>query len=112
MLYPAPSISIVGQVTQTSVQSPVMRIFFLPVASIAARNPESSQEFIEVRSTTGWPGKTSRSWGQTYPLKDSVSTAVRTAGTPDYLATLARRGTVLISVVRSIPATPYVIFGW
>ena len=60
-----PSISIVGQVTQTSVQRPVMRIFFLPVASIAARNPGSSQEFIELRSTTGWPGKTSRSCGQT-----------------------------------------------
>ena len=34
-----------------------MRMFFLPVASIAARNPGSSQEFIEVRSTTGCPGK-------------------------------------------------------
>ena len=59
MLYPAPSISIVGQVTQTSVHRPVMRMFFLPVASMALRKPASSHEFIEVRSMTGWPGKTS-----------------------------------------------------
>jgi len=33
-----------------------MMMFFLPVASIALRNSIESQEFMEVRSTTGWPG--------------------------------------------------------
>src|SRR5262245_16059443 len=96
MLYPAPSISIVGQVTHTSVQSPHMRMFFLPVASIALRNWGSSQEFIELRSITFCPGNTSSNCGQTYPLNDSVSTADKTVGTLNSFATLASRVTLLI----------------
>src|SRR5688572_18341725 len=101
----------VGQVTQTSVQSPVMTMFLRPVASTAARNPGSSQEFMEDLSMTCWPGNTSSNCGQTYPEKLSVSTAVSTAGTLNSFATLASSVTLLISVARSMFATPKVIWG-
>src|SRR5437016_2815789 len=101
----------VGHVMQTSVHRPVMMMFLRPVASMALRKPGSSHEFMEDRSTIGWPGNISNNCGQIYPLKLSVSTAVSTAGTLNSLATRARRVTLLMSIARSMLATPKVICG-
>src|ERR1043166_5623317 len=46
-----------------------MRMFFLPVASIALRNPRSSQEFMLVRSIACCPGNTSSNCGQMCSLE-------------------------------------------
>src|ERR1700747_2180077 len=96
---------------QTSVHSPVMRMFFRPVASMALRKPGSSQEFMEDRSTTGWPGNTSNNCGQLETLYVSFSTAVSTVGTLNSFATLARSVTLLIIVALSELAMAKVICG-
>ena len=111
-LYPSASMLSVGQVMQTSVHSPDRRMFFLPVAWTASRNAGVSHEFMPVRSIGVCSGNTSSSCGHIGPLNDSVSTAVRTAGTLNSLATLARRVTLLIRDARSMFATPKSICGW
>ena len=78
---------------------------------MALRNSSESQEFMEVRSITCWPGNTSSSCGQTYPEKLSVSTAVMMVGTWNNLEALASRVTLLIRSARLMLATPKVIWG-
>ena len=72
-----------------------MTSFFRPVASTAATNFSSSQEFIELRSTGSCSGKTSRSSGHMFPLKPSVSTVVRMVGTLNVLADFASSSVLL-----------------
>src|SRR6266436_1514904 len=87
-------------------------IFFLPVFAIAFTNLGSSQEFIDERSIGSWPGKTALSCGHIFPLKDLVSTVVRTTGTSKIRVALARATVLLMIDWRSKLAVPNNICGW
>src|SRR5260370_1324167 len=63
-----------------------MRIFLRPLFSMAATKFLSSHEFMEERSMGSRPGNTARSCGHMFPLKDFVSTVVKTTGTSNTLA--------------------------
>src|SRR2546422_5717476 len=97
---------------QVSVQRPARMIFFLPVFAIAFTNLGSSQEFIDERSIGSWPGKTALSWGHILPLKDLVSTVVRTTGTSKIRVALARATVLLMIDCRSKLEVPNNICGW
>src|SRR6266436_10448117 len=87
-------------------------IFFLPVFAIAFTNLGSSQEFIDERSIGSWPGKTALSCGHILPLKDLVSTVVRTTGTSKSRVALARATVLLMIDWRSKLEVPNNICGW
>jgi len=74
-----------------------MRIFLRPVFSIAATKFLSSQEFMDERSMGSCPGNTARSCGHIFPLKDFVSTVVKTTGTSNTLAAFPN-ATVLLMI--------------
>src|SRR5271169_1314963 len=97
---------------QVSVQRPARMIFFLPVFAIAFTNLGSSQEFIDERSIGSWPGKTALSCGHILPLKDLVSTVVRTTGTSKIRVALARATVLLMIDCRSKFEVPNNICGW
>ncbi len=83
-------------VRQTSVQSPAITSFFLPVAFTQSRTRSSSQELRPVRSIGTWSGCTAwisliRSWR-------SAKAVVNNVGTPKILAPLASM-TVLLTIV-------------
>src|SRR5258705_6441798 len=86
--------------------------FFLPVFSIAATKFLSSHEFIEERSMGFCSGKTALSCGHMYPLKDLVSTVVRTTGTSKIRVALARATVLLMIDCRSKLEVPNNICGW
>jgi hypothetical protein len=74
-----------------------MRIFLRPLFSIAATKFSSSQEFMDERSMGSCPGNTARNCGHMFPLKDFVSTVVKTTGTSNTLAAFPR-ATVLLMI--------------
>src|SRR5258707_1021091 len=69
-----------------------MRIFLRPLFSIAATKFLSSHEFMDERSMGSFPGNTARSCGHIFPLKDFVSTVVKTTGTSNTLAAMSCQG--------------------
>src|SRR5258708_6135235 len=97
---------------QVSGQRPARTIFFLPVLTIAFTNLGSSQEFIDERSIGSWPGKMALSCGHILPLKDLVSTVVRTTGTSKIRVALARATVLLMIDCRSKLEVPNNICGW
>src|SRR5947209_4515187 len=64
-----------------------------------------------VRSTDCWPGNTAWTCGHMLPLKLFVSTVLRTTGTPNTRAALARATLLLMIAWRSKLATPNSIWG-
>jgi hypothetical protein len=74
-----------------------MRIFLRPLFSIAATKFLSSHEFMDERSMGSRPGNTARSCGHIFPLKDFVSTVVKTTGTSNTLAAFPN-ATVLLMI--------------
>src|SRR3984893_11057499 len=87
-------------------------IFFLPVFAIAFTNLASSPEFIDERWIGCWLGKIALSCGHILPLKDLVSTVVRTTGTSKIRVALARATVLLMIDCRSKLEVPNNICGW
>jgi hypothetical protein len=85
--------------------------FLRPLLFNASRTFWSSQEFIEVRSSSGASGNTASSSGYVWPEKLSVSTVVMVVGTLKILAAFARATVLFFNVWRSMLCTPKAIWG-
>src|SRR6218665_800176 len=96
----------------TLVHRPASTMRDLPISLTRWITAASSQVFIEVRSSSAWPGNGAVTSSNIGPLKLFSATVVRMVETPKPAAALATRAALLRSVVASIECVAKAICDW